>query len=511
MDLLHAPCFFLDKKAEGFSFRSVHSGCVGEDTAPSLRKRTGFSCDDQPFDRTAQNAVSSFSVRKRIECIEECHVAGMAVCQIVVMGAVENEKVMAQRRVIVIGAGAAGLMAAGQAALAGADTLLLEKMSRPGRKLAITGKGRCNITNIAELADFIDHFGTTGPFLRQAFSLFFTPELMDFLASLGLELVVERGGRVFPASGKAPDVLKMLLQWVKQCGVHITPSSPVEDLAISEGRITGVVSRGRPISCDAVILATGGASYPATGSTGDGYRLAESAGHTVIAIRPALVPLETAGGAARKMAGLDLRNIAVTMLRNGKKYRRAFGEMSFTEFGVTGPVILTLSGAIVDAIRKRHAISLSLDLKPALDEKKLDDRLLRDFASRNREPFGSVLRGLLPAAAIPVCLEATHIPHDRRGDSITAKERRRLRTWLKDFRLDVTGHRPFTEAIVTAGGVNTREIDPRTMASRLTEGLYIAGELLDIQADTGGYNLQAAFSTGWIAGRSAGQGGQVCS
>ena len=412
---------------------------------------------------------------------------------------------MTQERIIVIGGGAAGLMAAGQAAEAGADVIVLEKMDRPGRKLSITGKGRCNITNIAEISDFVDHFGRTGPFLRQAFSRFFTPDLMSFLEILGLPLLTERGGRVFPAGGKAPDVTKTLLRWARKCGVHITPSSPVEALTISDGRVTGAVSRGRTIPCDAVILATGGTSYPATGSTGDGYRLAESAGHTIVPVRPALVPLETAGNAAERMAGLDLRNIAVTMLRDGKKYRRVFGEMSFTGFGVTGPVILTLSGDTVDALRQDHAITLSIDLKPALDEKKLDERLLRDFASRNREPFSSLMRGLLPAPMIPLCLTATNIDPDRMAHSITVKERRRLRSWLKDFRLDVTGHRPFTEAIITAGGVNTREIDPRTMKSRLTEGLYMAGELLDIQADTGGYNLQAAFSTGWLAGRSAGR------
>lgn len=410
------------------------------------------------------------------------------------------------RRIAVIGGGPAGLMAAGQAAEAGADTLLLEKMSRPGLKLCITGKGRCNITNIAELTDFIDHFGTTGPFLHQAFSRFFAPDLIDFFKNLGLELVTERGGRVFPASGKAPDVLKVLLQWVKKCGVQIKVSSAVDKLMTSSGHITGVVSHGREIPCDAVILATGGASYPATGSTGDGYRLAESAGHSIVPVRPALVPLETSGDAAGKMAGLNLRSINVHMLVNGKRCRRAFGEMGFTEFGVTGPVILTLSGGAVDAMLNGHKITLSIDLKPALDEKKLDARLLRDFASRSKEQFSILLRGLLPREMVPVCLNFTEISPCRTASSITAKERGRLRTWLKDFRLEVTGHRPFTEAILTAGGVNTREIDPRTMESRRTKGLFIAGELLDIQADTGGYNLQAAFSTGWLAGRSAAHG-----
>jgi predicted Rossmann fold flavoprotein len=413
---------------------------------------------------------------------------------------------MNQRRVIVIGGGAAGLMAAGQAGEAGADTLLLEKMKHLGRKLCITGKGRCNITNIADVTDSISHFGKTGPFLRQAFSRFFNTDLMDFLKGHGLELVTERGGRVFPASGRASDVLAILLQWLEGCDVEIKHSSVVEKLMLSGGRVTGVVSRGRAFPCDAVILATGGASYPATGSTGDGYRLAISAGHRVVPIRPALVPLETSGDVAGKMAGLTLRNTKVRMLVNGKKRKEAFGEVIFTHFGMTGPVILTLSGEAVDAMRDGHKTVFSFDLKPALDEKKLDARLLRDFASRGKEPLVSVLRGLLSREMIPVCLEATQIRPEHTAGSISARERKRLRAWLKDFRLEVTRPRPLTEAIVTAGGVNTREIDPRTMESRLTRGLFIAGELLDIHADTGGYNLQAAFSTGWLAGRCAAHG-----
>jgi hypothetical protein len=410
---------------------------------------------------------------------------------------------MGKQKIIVIGGGAAGLMAAGQAAAGGAETLLLEKMKRSGRKLCITGKGRCNITNIASMNDFMAHFGKTGSFLRQAFSRYFNTDLMDFLKELGLQLVSERGGRVFPASGKAPDVLKVLLQWVEQCGVRINHSSPVDELLISNGHITGVVCKGKKIQCDKVILTTGGASYPATGSTGDGYRLAAAAGHTIVPIRPALVPLEVSGNLPAKMTDLNLRNIKVCLFVDGKKRKEAFGELVFTKFGVTGPVILTLSGDVVDLLEAGHKIVLSIDLKPALDDKKLDARLLRDFASRGKEQINNLLGGLLPREMIPVCLHCTAIPPERMGHSVTAKERGCLRTWLKDFRLEVTRHRPLAEAIITAGGVDTREIDPRTMESRLTKGLFIAGELLDIQADTGGYNLQAAFSTGWLAGRSA--------
>jgi predicted Rossmann fold flavoprotein len=406
-------------------------------------------------------------------------------------------------RVVVIGGGPAGLMAAGQAAEAGADTLLLEKMKRTGLKLCITGKGRCNITNIAEVSDFISHFGKTGLFLRQAFARFFNTELIEFFHQRGLKLVTERGGRVFPASGKAPDVHRVLRQWTIKAGVRIVHSAPVDKMLTHHERLTGIVSQGREISCDAVILATGGASYPATGSTGDGYRLSQSAGHSVIPVRQALVPLETSGEAAKTMAGLNLHNVNTRMLINGRKKREHFGEVVFTDFGITGPSILTLSGDAVDSLNSGHHVVFSIDLKPALEEKKLDARLLRDIALQGIKPINSLLRGLIPREMVPVCLNCIEIPGERTACTISAKERRRLRTWLKDFRMEVTGCRPFSEAIITAGGVDTREIDPRTMESRRTKGLFFAGEVLNVQADTGGYNLQAAFSTGWLSGRSA--------
>lgn len=412
---------------------------------------------------------------------------------------------MKARKVIIIGGGAAGLMAAGQAAEAGADTLLFEKMRRTGLKLCITGKGRCNITNVAEITDFISHFGKTGPFLRQSFARFFNTDLMEFFTKLGLELVTERGGRVFPANGKAPDVHNVLLQWVKRSGVRIINSSPVDKILTQNDRLIGIVSQGKEILCDAVILATGGASYPATGSTGDGYSLSESAGHKIIPVRQALVPLETSGDDAKKMSGLNLRNVKTQMFINGKKKREEFGEVVFTEFGVTGPSILTLSGEAVDNLRNGHKITLSIDLKPALDEKKLDARLQRDIVSHGKKPISDLLRGLIPQEMISVCLTSIDIPVDRLACDISAIERKRLRIWLKDLRLEITGYRPFAEAIITAGGIDTREIDPRTMESKKIKGLFFAGELLDIQAQTGGYNLQAAFSTGWLAGRSAAQ------
>lgn len=410
---------------------------------------------------------------------------------------------MAGKKVIVIGGGAAGLMAAGEAARTGADTLLLEKMKKPGRKICISGKGRCNITNIADLPDFITHFGKTGNFLRQSFSRFFSPELMDFFTGEGLELVTERGGRVFPASGKAYDVLDVLVKWVEAGGVQVIKSARVTELIVEEGFVIGVICNGKRIESDAVILATGGASYPATGSTGDGYRFAESAGHRIVPIRPALVPLETRGDLTRTLAGLNLRNIEVRMYVNSKKRQQAFGELVFSENGLTGPVILTLSGHAVDTLRKGERVEISIDLKPALDEQKLDARLLRDFTARGKEELQSVLRGLLPREMVPVCLRLTGIDPDIKASQLSSKKRGILRRWLKDFRLGVTGYRPFEEAIITAGGVDTREVDPRTMESKKVRGLFLAGELLDIQGDTGGYNLQAAFSTGWLAGRSA--------
>lgn len=396
-------------------------------------------------------------------------------------------------------------MAAGSAAEAGARVLLLEKMKQPGHKLAITGKGRCNLTNSTDIGDFIAHFGGNGRFLRQAFHRFFNHDLIDFFTNNGLKMVTERGGRVFPANGKAPEVVKVLRHWLKKCGATIRLKSPVEKLVIKDDRIVGVVAAGEEFSGAAVILATGGASYPATGSTGDGYHLAKSVGHHIIPPRPALVPLVCAGQTSKKLAGLSLRNVTVRLLINNKKIREILGELLFTEDGISGPAVLTLSGAAVDAMKNGDKVCFSINLKPALDEKKLEARLLRDFQSRGKESLDSLLRGLLPREMVPTCLELTAINPQRQGHQVTTAERKRLRGWLKDFRLPITGHRPMAEAIITAGGIDTKEIDPKTMASRHIKNLFFAGELLNIQADTGGYNLQAAFSTGHLAGKAAAQ------
>ena len=415
----------------------------------------------------------------------------------------EQTEPTARNPLLIVGCGAAGLMAAGQAALFGARVVVLEKMKRPARKLCITGKGRCNLTNVAPLPEFLSHFGPSGSFLRQAFHRFFTPELLEFFAERGLDVVTERGGRIFPASGKAPEVLAVFEAWLHQLGVEITTGAPVDRLLIEAGVLTGVSCQGKNLACGGLILATGGASYPATGSSGDGYRLAEQAGHRLVPVRPALVPLVTSGDCAGRMAGLQLRNAQVQLFIANKKKAEAFGELTFMEFGLSGPVILTLSGRVVDALRAGQEVALVLDLKPALDDKKLDARLLRDFEKRSAESLASVLRGLLPQEMVPVALEQIALDGNRLAGTIRADERKRLRLWLKNFRFPVTGYRPLSEAIVTAGGVDTTEVNPRTMESRLVQGLYFAGELLDLQADTGGYNLQAAFSTGWLAGRSA--------
>jgi len=281
----------------------------------------------------------------------------------------------------------------------------------------------------------------------------------------------------------------------------------VEGLLIEGGQVRGVRdSAGREYHAPAVIVATGGVSYPATGSTGDGYRLAAAAGHRVVPIRPALVPLETKGDTAARLQGLSLRNVKVAIFVGGNRSAEAFGEMLFTHFGISGPVILSLSRTVVDALDAGKQVGVSIDLKPALHEHVLDERLLRDFDHHGKRKFETLLKGLLPTKMIPLCVEQVGIPPERRGDQITAGERERLRGWLKGFRLEVTGARPVDEALVTAGGIDTREIDPRTMASRLVKGLYFAGEVIDVDADTGGYNLQAAFSTGWLAGRSAAAG-----
>ena len=407
---------------------------------------------------------------------------------------------------IVIGGGPAGLMAAGQAAMHGAKTALLEKMEHPGEKLNITGKGRCNLTNTEPQEEFITHFGKQGRFLRQAFSRFFSRELLDFIADIGIKTHPERGGRIFPDGEDAQEVTQALVQWAIRQGVNIQTKSKVKALLMEDGQIQGVLTQANQrLSAKTVILATGGASFTHTGSSGDGYQMAAQLGHTIIPIRPALVPLKTKGDICQRMQGLTLRNVKVTIFIDGKAALNDFGEMLFTHFGISGPIILSMSGRIVDALRDGRKVEASIDLKPALDEKQLDARLLRDMDAHGKQHYRNLLKGLLPQKMIAVIADISGIPEDKACHQINAQERANLLRLLKDLRLEVSGHLPLEAAMVTAGGVSLKEVDPRSMQSRLVEGLYFAGEVLDLAADTGGYNLQAAFSTGWLAGHCAAQ------
>jgi predicted Rossmann fold flavoprotein len=404
---------------------------------------------------------------------------------------------------IVVGAGPAGLLAAGRASKEGKNILILEKMSKEGRKLLITGKGRCNITNDASVDEFIRHVNPNGRFLRNAFGVFFSKEILELLHSYGVDTTCERGGRYFPSSNRSADVLSALLKWVNERKVDIRCGHRVEKLFVSDHHIKGVQANGLEFRTGKVILATGGKSYPATGSNGEGHELARSVGHTIAPLRPALVPLETEGNVAQQLQGLTLKNVRATVWVNGKKGGEDFGEMIFTHFGLSGPIILTLSRLVVEALQKKSNVEVSIDLKPALDEKKLDARLLRDLDQSGKKRVSNLSRNWLPASMIPVFLELAGIDPEKEGHQVSSSERKTIRNLMKDFRFKIGGHRSFKEAIITAGGVSTVEISPKTMESKLVSGLYFAGEMIDLDAETGGYNLQIAYSTGWLAGKSS--------
>jgi hypothetical protein len=398
-------------------------------------------------------------------------------------------------------------MAAGQAAQCGAEVLLLEKMGRLGRKLSITGHGRCNLTHAADRSAFLAHYRAGEHFLRPASYRFFNRELRAFFDRLGVPTTVEPDGRVFPATDRASDVVDALERWIDEQGVAIRTDTRVRQLLLEEGRIIGVeagdTSSPSTYGSDAVILASGGASYPATGSTGDGYHMAASVGHPLVPLRPALVPLETPGDVAPRLQGVSLRDVAVRTLIEGDKEGEFRGDVLFTHFGLSGPAILSLSHLAVGALRQGQEVALSIDLQPTRSHPQLDDYLLRELDQHGKQHLRTLLQELLPAKLTSVVAERAGVPPHKPAHQITSEERKRLRMLLKDFRLPVSGHRPLAEAMVTAGGVDTHDIDPHTMGSRLVEGLYFAGEVLNIDGDTGGFNLQAAFSTGWLAGRSA--------
>ena len=402
--------------------------------------------------------------------------------------------------VIVVGAGPAGLLAAGRAAELGAKILILEKMRQEGRKLMLTGKGRCNITNNAEISEFIKNVYPKGRFLRTAFSNFFSKDIIELLEKHGVETVLSRGGRYFPASNKAADVLQALLKWVKGLNVEILCGHRVEKLLVENNVLQGVQANGQNFKTANVILATGGKSYPATGSNGDGYELARRVGHSIEKALPALVPLETEGGVAQKLQGLNLKNVRAAVWINNKKIAEEFGEMIFTHFGLSGPIILTLSRIVVKELHNKNRVEISIDLKPALDEQKLDKRLLRDLNEHGKKKIGNIFRYWLPATMVPVFSELLEIDPEKECHQISSNERKQIRHLLKNLRFKVSHHRSFKEAIITAGGVPTNEISSKTMESKLLNGLYFAGEMIDLDAKTGGYNLQIAYSTGWLAG-----------
>ena len=403
--------------------------------------------------------------------------------------------------ILVIGGGAAGMMAAISAARAGAAVTLLEPNERLGKKLNITGKGRCNVTNDSTCDELIAHVPRNGRFLYSAFSRWEGRDTMAFFESLGVPLKVERGKRVYPVSDRSFDISGALERELKRLGVRLVRDR-AEVLLLKDGRAAGAKSLTERYAADAVIVATGGVSYPATGSTGDGYRLAKQAGHTVVPPRGSLVPLTSDDPDCAAMQGLSLRNVTLTVRnQKNKVVYQELGEMLFTHFGVSGPLVLSASAHMRDF--EKDSYRLSIDLKPALDEKKLDERLLRDFAERSNQDFDNVLGGLVPRSMRPVLVRRTGIPHDTKANAVTKEQRRRLLEVLKRFEIAVTGTRSVEEAIVTSGGVKVGEVNPNTMASKLVPDLYFAGEVLDVDAYTGGFNLQIAWATGKAAGEAA--------
>lgn len=405
--------------------------------------------------------------------------------------------------VIVVGGGPAGLIAAGRAAELGAKVLILEKMRLPGRKLLITGKGRCNITNDASVGEFIKHVYPNGKFLRNAFAQFYSRDIIDLLEKYGVEVTLERGGRYFPTNNKAKDVLDALLRWVSDLNVEIRTAYKVEKLIVEDQKIQGVYANGQQFLTERVILSTGGKSYPATGSTGEGYDLARRVGHTIEKPIPALVPVETEGGVAQKLQGLNLKNVRAVVWVNGKKMGEDFGEMIFTHFGLSGPIILTLSRIMVAELQKDNKVEITIDLKPALDEQKLDNRLIRDLNEHGKKKISNIFRNWLPASMVPVFIEILELDPEKECHQVSGTERKKIRHLLKNLHFKISHSRSFKEAIITAGGISTKEIFPKTMGSKLVSGLFFAGEMIDLDAETGGYNLQIAYSTGWLAGNSS--------
>ncbi|MCO5387931.1 NAD(P)/FAD-dependent oxidoreductase [Desulfosporosinus sp.] len=411
---------------------------------------------------------------------------------------------MNEYQVIVVGGGAAGMMAAGQAARGGAKVLLLEKKERLGRKIAISGKGRCNITNVENVSDFISHYPGNGRFLHGILRDFDNVALREFFASYGVETKVERGGRVFPVSDDAEKIVDALVTFLKNKGVTIKSGIAVEEVLVENGHVTGVRGNGQRYLAPRVVICTGGSSYPATGSNGDGFRFARKLGHSVITPRPALVPLKTAEDWVKELQGLALRNVEASLWIGGKKQIAEFGEMLFTHFGVSGPIILTLSRQAGDALREGKQVELRINLKPALSAEQLDLRVQRDFQKYSNKQSKNALDDLLPQSLIPVLIRLSGINPEGVVHQISREERKSLVKLLQGLPLTITDTLSIETAIVTAGGISVKEINPKTMASKCVEGLYWAGEVVDVDGITGGYNLQAAFAMGYRAGQAAG-------
>jgi len=409
---------------------------------------------------------------------------------------------MNNRDVIVIGGGAAGMLAARAASLAGASVTLLERNPKLGRKIYITGKGRCNLTNHCSVEEVLANIPGNSRFVTGAMHRLPPAAVMELFEGLGVPLKTERGNRVFPQSDKAADIIDALVAELRRRRVTVVQDRAVR-ICCEDGRVTAVEGERGTYPCRAVVLATGGASYPLTGSTGDGYKMAQELGHTIIDPRPSLVPLETREAFCSAMQGLSLKNVTLKVKNSKKKvvYQEQ-GEMLFTHFGISGPLVLSASACMRDFDREEY--TAVIDLKPALDEQKLDARLVREFAERSNQDFQNILGGLVPRLMVPVMVELTGIEGSTKGHEITKGQRRRLLETLKALTVHISGPRPLSDAIVTAGGVKVGEIDPKTMASKKIPGLYFAGEVMDVDAYTGGFNLQIAWATGNIAGESAG-------
>lgn len=401
--------------------------------------------------------------------------------------------------VVVVGGGAAGMMAAYSAALLGHQVILLEKNEKLGKKIYITGKGRCNFTNASDMEEIMRAVVTNPKFLYSAFYTFSNEAVMDFFASHGMPYKVERGNRVFPESGHSSDVIRTLENALREAGVTICLHTKAERLLLHENKVCGVqLSKGKKLSADSVIVATGGKSYATTGSTGDGYRFAVEVGHSVVPQKPALVPLETREDYIVRMQGLSLKNVRLAVYDGEKKCYDAFGEMLFTHFGVSGPMVLTASSLLTKLLPRD--LQAYIDLKPALSKEQLDERLQREFQRRPKAHIKAIYQQLLPSKMIPVMIELSEISQDKAANEITRGERARMVDLLKQFPFTIVSARGFQEAIITQGGVDVRQVDPSTMESKVVQDLYFVGEVLDLDAQTGGFNLQIAWSTGYLAG-----------